>query len=69
MEGRLSADPATGGPKIWNGQDGQPRSSFEVNAQTVRFLSSRGETDTSMSAAGMSDEPPTTSGDENEIPF
>jgi len=26
-----------------SGQDGAPRASFEVNANTVRFLSSRGE--------------------------
>ncbi len=43
IEGRLTADPRTGGPRIWNGQDGQPRASFEVTAQTVRFLSARGE--------------------------
>jgi single-strand DNA-binding protein len=41
VEGRLNQDPATGGPRIWTGQDGAPRASFEVTAQTVRFLSSR----------------------------
>lgn len=43
VEGRLTADPATGGPRVWSGQDGAPRASFEVNANTVRFLSSRGD--------------------------
>lgn len=43
VEGRLTIDPTTGGPRIWTGQDGQPRASFEVSAQTVRFLGSRGE--------------------------
>jgi single-strand DNA-binding protein len=43
VEGRLTADPATGNPRIWSGQDGQARASFEVSAQTVRFLSSRSE--------------------------
>jgi single-strand DNA-binding protein len=43
VEGRLTADPNTGGPRVWVGQDGQPRASFEVSAQTVRFLSSRTE--------------------------
>ena len=43
IEGRLTADPATGGPKIWTRQDGSAGSSFEVSAATVRFLSSRGE--------------------------
>ena len=43
VEGRLTADPDTGGPRIWNAQDGNPRTSFEVTAGTVRFLSQRGE--------------------------
>ena len=41
--GRLNPDPATGGPRIWTRQDGTASASFEVTAQTVRFLSSRGE--------------------------
>ena len=41
VEGRLTQDPATGGPRVWTGQDGSPRASFEMTAQTVRFLSSR----------------------------
>lgn len=43
VEGRLTADQGTGGPRVWTGQDGNPRASFEVTAATVRFLSSRGE--------------------------
>lgn len=43
VEGRLTVDANSGGPRIWTGQDGTPRASFEVSAQTVRFLSSRGE--------------------------
>lgn len=43
VEGRLTADAATGGPKIWTRQDGTAGASFEVSAATVRFLSSRGE--------------------------
>lgn len=42
VEGRMNADPATGGPKIWTKQDGTAGSSFEITAQTVRFLSGRG---------------------------
>ena len=45
VEGRLVPDASTGGPRIWNRQDGTPSASFEVNAQTVRFLSTRGEDD------------------------
>ncbi len=43
VEGRLTADPNTGGPRIWQKQDGSAGASFEVTANTVRFLSSRGE--------------------------
>ena len=43
VEGRLTPDGATGGPRVWTAQDGTPRASFEVTANTVRFLSSRGE--------------------------
>ena len=42
VEGRLTAD-KNGSPRIWTRQDGTPGASFEINAQTVRFLSSRGE--------------------------
>lgn len=40
VEGRLVPDPETGGPCIWQ-KEGKSSSSFEVNASTVRFLSSR----------------------------
>ncbi len=43
VEGRMTADPATGGPRIWKKQDGTAGASFEITASTVRFLSSRGE--------------------------
>jgi single-strand DNA-binding protein len=43
VEGRLTPDPSTGGPRIYNRQDGTSGASFEVTANTVRFLSSRGE--------------------------
>ena len=43
VEGRLNADPATGGPRVWTGKDGKANASFEVTASTVRFLSSRGD--------------------------
>ena len=43
VEGRLTPDPTTGGPRLWQRQDGTTNASFEVSASTVRFLSSRGE--------------------------
>jgi single-strand DNA-binding protein len=70
VEGRLTADPATGGPRVWTGQDGSTRASFEVSASTVRFLSSRSETaEPGMSAAPGTDEAMAPAGDEGDIPF
>jgi single-strand DNA-binding protein len=43
IEGRLTVDSKTGGPRVWTGQDGTPRASYEVTAQTVKFLSARTE--------------------------
>jgi single-strand DNA-binding protein len=43
VEGRLTPDPDTGGPRVWNRQDGSSGASYEVTAATVRFLSSKGE--------------------------
>ena len=48
VEGRLNADQATGGPRIWNRQDGTPAASYEITAGTVRFLSTRGEAEADM---------------------
>lgn len=69
IEGRLTPDKATGGPRIYTRQDGTAGSSFEVTASTVRFLSSRGETDSGPmagSGGGMegAEMPP-----EDDIPF
>lgn len=43
VEGRLSVDPKTGGPRTFTRQDGTMAASFEVVANTVRFLSPRDE--------------------------
>ncbi len=66
VEGRLTADPATGGPRIWTGQDGSACASFEISAQTVRFLSSRGD---GAAAEVQADVAPDDAGDEPNIPF
>lgn len=69
VDGRMSADPNTGGPKVYTKQDGTVGSSFEITASTVRFLSSRGEVGDSGPVAGgnnmdMAEIPP-----EDDIPF
>ncbi|MBI5945373.1 MAG: single-stranded DNA-binding protein [Chloroflexi bacterium] len=69
VDGRMSADPSTGGPKVWTKQDGTVGSSFEVTAATVRFLSTRGDDNEGGPVAGgggmgMAELPP-----EDDIPF
>jgi single-strand DNA-binding protein len=61
VEGRLVAD-ENGNPRIWTRQDGSPAASFEVNAQTVKFLGSRSDADTQ----SYTEEAPAT---EEDIPF
>lgn len=66
VQGRLNVDPATGGPRIWSGQDGQSRASYELSAQTVRFLTPRGsEPDSTIEDSGG--DIPTM--DDDNIPF
>jgi len=67
VEGRLTPDAATGGPKLWTRQDGTAASSYDVSASTVRFLSSRGDGDASQ-GGGIDAAPASDSGDE-VIPF
>lgn len=63
VEGRLKPDPQTGGPRIWTGNDGVARASYEVTALTVRFLGGRGEP---AAEAGVEEAPEL---EEEEIPF
>lgn len=43
VDGSLVPDRATGGPKTFQRQDGTIGASFEIRADTVRFLSSKNE--------------------------
>ena len=64
VEGRLTPDPVSGGPKVYTKQDGTAGSSYEVTASTVRFLSSANESN----GNGGSQETPAAETEE-EIPF
>jgi single-strand DNA-binding protein len=71
VEGRLVVDPETGGPKIWTGNDGQARASFELNVESVMFLGSapaEGGNATAAPAAAQAAPPAPEFGGE-EIPF
>jgi single-strand DNA-binding protein len=66
VEGRMTPDRATGGPRVWTAQDGTPRASFEVTADRIIFLGGRTE--------GQFDEGDVGAGDQNfvaedDIPF
>ncbi len=65
VEGRLIPDNSTGGPRIWNRQDGTAASSFEISASTVRFLTSRGESE----GGYQVEETAAQSTDDTNIPF
>ena len=64
VEGRLNPDD-NGNPRIWTAQDGTPRASFEVTAETVRFLGGREEGGAGGEEGGLGAGPET----EDEIPF
>ena len=42
IEGELVSDPSTGGPKIFNRQDGTPGASFEIKMHNMTFLPNKG---------------------------
>ncbi|MFN2147021.1 MAG: single-stranded DNA-binding protein [Anaerolineales bacterium] len=64
IEGRLVPD-ENGNPRIWNRQDGSPAASFEISAQTVRFLGGRDDSGYDASEGG----PSSTVESEDDIPF
>src|SRR5512146_1593065 len=67
IEGRLTPDASTGGPRIWNRQDGTPAASYEISAATVRFLSSRGENEGGFQS--FEEQTPQGVNDDSSIPF
>jgi len=62
IEGRLIADKETGGPRVWEGNGGQPRASYELTAMEVKFLGGGNGGDSGESYAA----PPVA---EDDIPF
>ena len=66
VEGRISPDRETGGPRLWTAQDGTVRASFEVTADSFRMMGSR--TDGGY-AGGGDDYDAETAEEEDDIPF
>ncbi|HOG21830.1 MAG TPA: single-stranded DNA-binding protein [Flexilinea sp.] len=69
IEGRLVPDPNTGGPRVWTRNDGTASASFEVNASTIRSLTTRSESENAGNASGGVPEYSDSEIDEDEIPF
>jgi single-strand DNA-binding protein len=63
VEGRLKPDPETGGPRIYQRQDGTYGASFEVDAEKVVFI------DTRNAAESFADETGGTYEVGDDIPF
>lgn len=69
IEGVLSPDKATGGPKTFTRRDGTIGASFEIRAETVRFLNSRGEGGVDETAVAYSTAGALPPHEEDDIPF
>lgn len=76
VEGRLTPDKATGGPRIWTDNEGNARSSFDMRSFDVKFLGGRQDADASGSSQPAAATPaatPAPAADsqiiEDEIPF
>ncbi len=64
VEGRLKPDPETGGPRLYQRQDGSWGASYEVTARYVKFLSTRAEDE-----AYQASHPNEQQAEEDDIPF
>lgn len=70
VEGELIVDDKSGGPRVYTRKDGTAGASFEVRANTVRFLSPKGEGGDN--GAGAAAHPVAVEGSaltEEELPF
>jgi single-strand DNA-binding protein len=67
VEGEVNGEAANGSqnPRVWTGNDGVARASYEVTARTVKFLSRVGET----TAGAPTGEPPPEGFEEDTLPF
>ena len=67
VEGSLKPDPATGGPRIWTrSSDGTVGTSYEIKADTVRFLPSASDPSIYAPSAGGGT---AVAQEEDDIPF
>jgi len=69
VEGRIKPDPNTGGPRLWTRQDGSVGATFEVVADTVRFLGGRDETSSYSDSDSDDYSGENAAQEEDDIPF
>ena len=71
VEGHLTPDKKTGGPRIYDRQDGTKGASFEVFATSIKLMPSgqRAEGGAPMAEEELAGAPMETAGDEEAIPF
>lgn len=72
IEGRLRPDPNTGGPRLWERNDGSMAASFEVVADRVQFLGSNGNSNghgNDNGSDGQTTETASSKYEEDDIPF
>jgi len=69
VEGEIRGEAANGqqNPRVWTGNDGVARASFELTARNIKFLTSRAEG--GAGAEGPAGEPAPGAFEEDEIPF
>ncbi|MFQ5400559.1 MAG: single-stranded DNA-binding protein [Anaerolineae bacterium] len=67
VEGRLRPDPQSGGPRLFTRQDGSVGASFEIVADTVRFIGGRDGAAFEGGDGASSDATPAQ--EEDDIPF
>ncbi|RPI51131.1 MAG: single-stranded DNA-binding protein [Chloroflexi bacterium] len=71
VEGTVQGEASDGSvnPRVWTGNDGTPRASFELTAQTIKLLGERGEGG-GAAGAPISEAPPERGGfDDEALPF
>ncbi len=71
VEGRLTVDKETGGPRIWTDQNGKPRANYDLHAFEVRFLGGRSDSGGGSAGEAAPDMADAAGPDltEEEIPF
>ncbi len=68
IEGRMTPDKATGGPRTWQAQDGSWRASYEMTADRIVFLQGGGDVG-ARGGGGPDDMGGPDQTPEDEIPF